>query len=492
MKGVIYARYSEGPHQTDQSIDGQLADCNAYAERNDIDIIGTYIDRHISGKSTAGRVQFLKMIEDSKKGLFDCVIVWKIDRFGRDRRDIAVYKYELKKAGVKLLYAEETVPDGPEGIILESVLEGLAEYYSADLRQKVTRGIRESLKKGEWFFGLPIGYTRDENLHIVIDEVAAPVVREMFKRHIAGATTKELQKLFTDNGITGQRGGKVSTSSIGRMLRNDAYLGKFEAQGVKVPAEPIIDEETFFKAAQHLKTSRNNAAGKAKVRYMLSCKCFCGYCGKMLTADCGTGRHNKKYHYYKCKEKGCELKPIQKEKLEKAVLEATVEHILNDDMINRITVKVLEIQDKDTESELLDTYGRQLDSIKKKITNTVTAIENGAGRSMIARLDELEKMEEEIELEIAREKIKKPRLTEKTIRAWLNSFKYGDITDPNFQERLMDTFVARVEVKNTEARIFFNVSGDGSDTNICVDLPAWYPNHPIVIFKTYIILYISI
>ena len=129
------------------------------------------------------------MISDAKKGKFECCIVWKVDRFGRDRRDIAVYKHELKKAGVKLLYAEESVPEGPEGIILESVLEGLAEYYSADLKQKVTRGIRETAKRGEWTFCLPVGYIRDEKRHIIIDEPKAAVVREAFKLHIAGATT---------------------------------------------------------------------------------------------------------------------------------------------------------------------------------------------------------------------------------------------------------------------------------------------------------------
>lgn len=494
MRGVIYARYSEGPGQTDKSIDGQVADCTSFAERNEISIVGLYADRHISGKSTAGRVQFLKMIEDAKKKRFDCVIVWKIDRFGRDRRDIAVYKHELKKAGVKLLYAEETVPEGPEGIILESVLEGLAEYYSADLKQKVSRGIRETAKRGEWTFSLPVGYTRDENRHIVIDEPKAAVVREAFKLHIAGATTKELQKLFSDHGITGQRGAKViSSGSIYRMLRNDAYLGHFEVQGVTVPAEPIIDRVTFEEAAKHFKTSRNNAAAKSKVNYMLSCKCFCGYCGKMLIADAGTGKSGKVYNYYKCKHtKGCELKPVQKDRLEKAVLDATITHILNDEMIDRLTVKILEVQEADEALDPAENYRKQLDGIRKKIKNTVTAIEDGAGRAMIVRLTELEKQEEELELEIAAMELKKPRLTEKTIKAWLNSFRIGDVEDPAFQERLLDTFVARVEVKNGEARVFFNVSGEGSVTITQVELPSWKPNTSIEVIPGYILLYIQL
>lgn len=494
MRGVIYARYSEGPGQTDKSIDGQVADCTSFAERNEISIVGLYADRHISGKSTAGRVQFLKMIEDAKKKRFDCVIVWKIDRFGRDRRDIAVYKHELKKAGVKLLYAEETVPEGPEGIILESVLEGLAEYYSADLKQKVSRGIRETAKRGEWTFSLPVGYTRDENRHIIVDEEKAAVVREAFKLHIAGATTKELQKLFSDHGITGQRGAKViSSGSIYRMLRNDAYLGHFEVQGVVVPAEPIIDRVTFEEAAKHFKTSRNNAAAKSKVDYMLSCKCFCGYCGKMLIADCGTGKRGKVYNYYKCKHtKGCELKPVPKDRLERAVLTATITHILNDEMIDRLTVKILEVQEADEQLDPAVNYRRQLDGVRKKIKNTVTAIEDGAGRAMISRLNELEAQEEELELQIAALEIKKPRLTENTIRAWLNSFRLGDVEDPDFQRRLLDTFVARVEVKNGEARVFFNVSGEGSVTITQVELPSWKPNTSIEVIPGYILLYIQL
>lgn len=494
MKGVIYARYSEGPHQTDRSIDGQVADCKAFAERNEIQIIEVYADRGISGKSVAGRTEFMRMIQDAKKGRFECCIVWKVDRFGRDRRDIAVYKHELKKAGVKLLYAEESVPEGPEGIILESVLEGLAEYYSADLRQKVSRGIRETAKRGEWTFCLPVGYSRDENRHIIVVEEEAAVVREAFRMHIAGATTKEIKKLFSDAGITGKRGGEISSGSIYRMLRNEAYLGKFCVQGVDVPAEPIIDEATFTEASRHFKTSRNNAAAKAKVDYMLSCKCFCGYCGRMLTADAGTGKKGKVYNYYKCKNKDCKkLKPIAKDKLEGIVLKGTIEDMLTDDMIDKLTEKVLEVQDKEEAMDPLKNYQKQLDSIKKKIKNTVTAIEDGAGKAMIERLNELEAKEEELETEIAILEVKKPRLTANTIKAWLNSFRIGDMEDPAVQSRLLDTFVARVELIEGEIRVFYNVSGEGSVTAQKVDFPSWKPNTaPVVLSTGYILHYIAV
>ena len=99
MRGVIYARYSPGPHQTEQSIEGQVADCQQYAEEHGIDIIEIYADRHVSGKSVVGRDEFQRMLRDAEKGRFDCVLVWKIDRFGRDRQDIAMGKMTLKRAG---------------------------------------------------------------------------------------------------------------------------------------------------------------------------------------------------------------------------------------------------------------------------------------------------------------------------------------------------------------------------------------------------------
>ena len=130
MKAVIYARYSSD-NQTEASIEGQLRECMEFAEHTGIDVIGNYIDRALSAK-TDNRPEFQRMIKDSYKHAFDCIIVWKLDRFARNRYDSAHYKTLLKKNGVKVISAKETIANGSEGILLESVLEGMAEYYSAD------------------------------------------------------------------------------------------------------------------------------------------------------------------------------------------------------------------------------------------------------------------------------------------------------------------------------------------------------------------------
>ena len=155
MTGIIYARYSSD-NQPEESIEGQLRECTEYAKRNDITIIDTYIDRAFSA-TTDKRPAFQKMIKDSAKNMFDVIIVCKLDRFARNRYDSAHYKAQLRKNGVKVISANENISKGSEGIIFESVLEGMAEYYSADLSEKVIRGLTENAMKCK-FNGGPITF----------------------------------------------------------------------------------------------------------------------------------------------------------------------------------------------------------------------------------------------------------------------------------------------------------------------------------------------
>ena len=145
MNAVIYARYSSD-NQREESIEGQLRECQAFAESNDMIIVDTYIDRALSAK-TDNRPDFQRMIKDSASGTFDIVIVWKLDRFARNRYDSAHYKSVLQKNGVKVVSATEKISQTSEGILLESLLEGMAEYYSADLSEKVIRGLTENAIK---------------------------------------------------------------------------------------------------------------------------------------------------------------------------------------------------------------------------------------------------------------------------------------------------------------------------------------------------------
>ena len=198
---ATYCRYSSHG-QTEQSIEGQLRDNYAFAEREGYTIVAEYIDRARTGRSD-NRNDFQRMIADAAKKQFSVIIVWKLDRFARNRYDSAMYKARLKKYGVRVISATESLTDTPEGIILEGMLESMAEYYSANLSVNVKRGQRETVAKGKYCGGtIPYGYkTQDGKL--VPDEKTAPVIRYVFEQYAQGTSKKELCNFFkrTEGGI---------------------------------------------------------------------------------------------------------------------------------------------------------------------------------------------------------------------------------------------------------------------------------------------------
>ena len=474
MRGVIYARYSEGPKQTDQSIEGQVAECTEYAERNKITIVDVYADRHISGKSIAGREAFQQMLRDAGDHLFDCVIVWKVDRFGRSREDIAISKMKLKKAGVKLLYARENVPDGPEGILLEAVMEGLAEYYSEDLRQKVIRGIRENAKKGKYSGGtVIIGYKLVDK-HVVVDEPAAAVVREAFRRFSDGEEMTKLVKLFSQRGIKTSRGSYPTKSTLYRMFRNRRYIGEWEMAGIKLDVPGIVDEELFMSVQKNFKTTRNVKDTAAE--YLLSGKCFCGQCGSLMVGETGTSKTGKTYHYYKCsgrkrKKTGCKMQPIPQYKLEDAVLETTLDRVLQPEMIDYMVEKIMELDRKRHELDPAAAMKTELAAIKKKKQKLIDSfasdlLSESEFREQIVPLRE---REQDLQAAIDKTAVLRPLLPEKLVRGWLEQFAAEDIHNKKFRRKLCRTFIARIDIMDeTSALVWYNVREHGSE-DLCSD-----------------------
>ena len=191
-RAVIYARYSPGPNQREESIEGQMRECRDVAKRHGLTVVREYADRRMSGTNDE-RPDFQRMLRDADRKLFDVVITWKNDRFARNRYDAAIYKQRLKRNGVKIIYAKEIIPDGPEGIILESLLEGMAEYYSANLSQNIRRGQRENALEGKFIGGtIPLGYKLDAGKHYVLDPEKAPLVRQIFARYVNGESVASI------------------------------------------------------------------------------------------------------------------------------------------------------------------------------------------------------------------------------------------------------------------------------------------------------------
>ena len=469
LNAVIYARYSSD-RQTEQSIEGQLRECYAFAKANDIAVIDTYIDRAISGK-TDNRPAFQKMIEDSAKRQFQAVIVYRLDRFTRNRYDSAHYKAQLRKYGVKVLSATENISDGPEGIILESMLEGMAEYYSADLSEKVIRGMTDNALKCKFNGGMmPIGYVIDAEQHFQIDPLTGPFVLEAFKRYADGATMKELVEFFKEKGIKNSLGRDMNLNSVQRMLSNRRYMGEYTFRDIVVPdgIPAIVPKELFDRVQEKMaKNKKAPARHKAEDDYLLTTKLFCGYCGAYLCGESGTSRTGVVHHYYKCvsvkkKRTDCHKKPVRKEWLEDMVVNATMKMLMSDATIDAIVSALMTLQDE--ENVNLPLYEKQLRETKTAIDNLLNAIQQGLlTRSTKERLDALEAAQDELENKIACEKLAKPRITEEQLRFFLEKFRKMDVANQAQRKMLIDTFVNAIFLYDDKVVLTYNFH-EGTET----------------------------
>lgn len=451
---TLYLRYSSSG-QSDQSIEGQLRDCRAFCKANHYRIVAIYIDRATTArKDVEKRIHLMEMIADSAKQNWDYVVVWKLDRFSRNRNDSAIMKMRLRKNGVKVLSATEHLSDNPESILLESVLEGMAEFFSAELSQKVTRGMRESALKCHSVGGhVPLGYKIKDH-KLVVDPDTAHIVQEAFALYANGVSVAEIARKFNAAGYKTAKNTEFNRSSFKVMFQNVRYIGTYTYKDIRiengVPA--IIDRELFDAVQRRLsKTATAPARGKAKVDYLLSGKLFCGHCGASMNGESGVGRSGKTYHYYSCYTKkrrlGCEKRPLRKDYIEEIVARSAFE-LLTDQLIDEIADMAIKQSEQDMVNETrIPQLTEQLSEIEKSIANITTAIEKGiASETLMNRLVQLEHEKKTINKEIKSEEKYVYRIDRDQIVFWLSQFKYGNIEDESFRRRLIDLLVNSVTV----------------------------------------------
>lgn len=418
MKGaVIYARYS-CERQTEQSIEGQLHECYKYAEKNGLSILGEYIDRATTGTND-NRPAFQKMLADSERTTaWDIVLVYAIDRFGRNSIEIAINKQKLIKNGKNLISATQrtsTNIDGSknlDGILLENVYIGLAEYYSAELSQKIRRGLAESREKGLYCGGqITYGYKCIDK-KIYINDGQAEIVREVFQKYQNGITVPEIIDDLTKRNIL-NKGTPFWPQTIYKMLRNEKYIGitRYNGKIYKNIYPPIIDEGLFQSIREKLKLNKCGTKSK-DVELLLKGKLFCGYCGKPVQGDSSTSHSGKRMHYYKCsgrkKVKNCNLQVFRQDKLEPFVFNITQQVFCTDENLKLLADKVMEVHKKRQKDEsLLAIYQMRLENTTKSISNLIKALQEGIiTKSTKEQLENLEKEKEKLEANISIEKNK--------------------------------------------------------------------------------------
>lgn len=473
MNAVIYARYSSHS-QTEQSIEGQLRDNYEFCKQQNYTVVGEYIDRARSG-TTDSRADFKRMIADAAKKQFEVIIVWKLDRFARNRYDSAIYKARLKKYGVRVVSCKENISDNPEGIILEGMLEAMAEYYSANLSVNVKRGLRETLSKGNFAGGsIPYGYNV-VNGKLVPNERTAPVVKYMFEQYASGVNKKKIFDELTRRGVTSPSGRKLTITSFQRAFRNRTYIGEFMVHGkiIEGCATPIIDKEVFEKVQNRLNdVARAPAAAKAQVDYALQGKAFCGLCKSNLVGECGRGKMGAVYHYYACAKKkklrACTKKNERKDDLEYYVVDKTVNYVLSPDNIVKISKAVAAEYEKEFCSSAIPDMERSLSRMEADLNKLVDALveaPKSAHKRIYEKMESIEAQKAELEVDIVRQRIAyEARYTEEDVAAWLKQFCDGDVNDESFRRRIIDVFINKVFVYDDKTVILYNTRASSAGT----------------------------
>ena len=381
MTEIIYARYSSD-NQREESIDGQIRECKEFAQKNDIRIIDTYIDRALSAK-TDNRPSFQQRIKDSSNGSLIALPVTVMTR------------RILKKNGVKVISATEAISSGAEGILLESMLEGYAEYYSAELAEKINRGLTENALKCKYNGGsVAFGYMIDDEQHFQINPTLAPVVLNILNDYLSGKTQKEIREELNNKGLKNANGRDFTINNISKILTNRRYIGNYINKDVVIengiPA--IVPNDGFDKVQEMIAVNkRAPSRHKAVDDYLLTTKLYCGKCKSFMVGESGNAR-GRRYSYYKCvntkRNKTCDKKAVKKDWIEDIVIYQVMKFIDDDSLVDLLVNKILSIQGKG--SPMLKSLKKQLVQTDTAIENILNAIEQGIiTKSTKKRLDEL-------------------------------------------------------------------------------------------------------
>lgn len=476
MKVVIYARFSSHS-QTEQSIEGQLKICYEYAKAHDYTVIGEYIDRAQSAK-TSDRIEFQKMIADSDNKTFQGVLVYQLDRFARNRIDSAIYKSRLKKNGIKVISAKENISEDASGILMEGVLESMAEYYSAELSQKIRRGMDINASKCLSTGSNPgLGYKVDKDRQFYVDEDEAKIVVEIFKRYARGETKKEIVEDLKRRQIKTSRGNYFAPNSLNHILRNKRYIGIYiyKDKEIKDGMPRIVDDDLFYRVQERLdKNMYTKSQTKAKEEYLLTTKLFCGHCNEMMTGYSGTSKTGRSYHYYTCKntrKKLCDKKIIDKNYLEDLVVEYCLK-LLDKESIKYLAKMIAEECKKTEESYIIKDLKKKLNETETAINNLFKALEYGtASELVLARLEERQKDKANLEKELAIEETKNIVLSEDEITAFLTYISTKPVTDIKQKKALINIFVHSVYLYDDHFDLILN----GSDKRLNIDnIPITY------------------
>ena len=474
---VAYARYSSAG-QRDVSIEQQLADIRSFALREGYTIVHEYADHARSGfKNASARTSFQSMIAAAESGSFDTILAWKVDRFGRNREDSAIYKGKLRRFGVKVLYAMEPIPEGSAGVLLEGMLEATAEWYSRQLSENVTRGMTDNAHRCLYNGTKILGYVRGSDGRYALHPEEAGVVRNIFDLYTSGFSAARICRQLNDQGVKTSRGCSWRPESLLRVISNERYTGVYIWGDIRVPdGMPAIIDQSTFEEAQRMKKKTARHIEQGAIDFLLTGKAFCGHCGAAMIGDSGTSKDGTRHYYYCCQgrkaRKGCRKKSLTKDRLESAVIDFVLDHVLSDSEIDNTVDVIMALQEEELKSSPLSAMEAEHADVLKKIQNINNAIAAGIWNSSTsAMLSDLEVSAENLRQSIEIMRFSQAQLMDRDrVLFFLHRFTKGDRNDPLLRRHIIETFINAVYVFDDHLDIVTN-NCEGNQRFPLEDLP---------------------
>lgn len=490
---VGYCRYSSEAQRDGYSIEAQLYAIREFCKKNEHELLTVYVDEARSGTSD-DREQFQKMIKDSDSHTFQAVVVHKLDRFARDRYDSATYKKRLKDNGVRVISVTEPLDDSPESVILESMLEGMAEYYSKNLSRETKKGKRQAAREGRYTGGgIPLGLGVNKDKHYYIIEEEAEIIRDLFDKIDKGYSIYRTAQYAQDRGYRNKNGNFINVYFVRAMIRNTLYAGtltygknktgkgEFTVDGV---VEPIVDPTMFWRLFNKAQ-KRNVGPVQQKVDYdyILTGYAYCAQCGshlyghsKKFNRKWRTGEGTYQYDYYRCSgsvkksqhdapgaDSKCNFHLIRREELENFVIDSITSKFLSDSNIQDLAVMVY---------ERLMSRASMSDADVKKLQKRLKILEKKQDKLLDSYLDgqvdksrfssKNEDLQSQINLlatDLRDAKRKKPDVDLETIKKAIAAMdvRPGSDASDDYKRQLLSTFVERIDVSNDEVVIKYKL-----------------------------------
>lgn len=502
MKAVAYCRYSSEMQRDGYSIEGQTSAIKKYCEDKKITLLDFYIDEAQSATSD-NRESFQRLMKDAQARRFDMLIVHKSDRLFRNRYDAAIYKKRLRDCGVTIVSVLEPMLDGsPESIMIESMLDGMAEYYSANLAREIMKGTLEAAKRCLFVGGSrPLGYDI-VNQHYVVNEAEAVAVRLIFDLYLNGYNKHAIAAKLADLGYKSTAGNPISPASLHAILKNPIYKGTYvygsrsskKENYIEIPGgvPAILTADVFDKVA-NMRASASLAYSRARQRhegerFILTGRLYCPF-GHRICGNSKKAGSIKKSNY-RCSRKktgdclSChKTQNMNQEILEAAVLDVIEKSLLSVKSIDSIVDRLEKIinANSDKAKKDADQINREIEKIKNRQAKLLDIYLDGSLSKDVFNKKSRELASELMRLEDEKAQIKKLSTTgydKEKIRTALRSVIASNNDSEEYKTKLINAFLDHAVIYSDRVEMFFKfpIVGDAFD----ISSPAQDSSMPLV------------